>query len=983
MAIDQPLAASTVKDGSLQNDTNHQVKGQGIENGIKDNAATERALAELSKSGLLSERESEAWQRAIEKVVQSVVSVKFAQPYSFDTDFSSTSEATGFIVDAERGYLSYVLTNRHVVGAGPFSGYILLNNQEEVDAHPVYRDPIHDFGFLKFDPKAVKHMKLSSIDLRPDLAKVGVEIKVIGNDGGEKLGILSGFISRLDRNAPMYKGYMDFNTCYYQANASAAGGSSGSPVVNVDGHGIALQAGGRTDGSTDYFLPLDGPLRALKKLQQNEPVPRGEIQCVFQLKPFDECRRLGLKPEWETVVRQSFPKDNNMLVAQTVLPQGPSDQKIREGDILIKINGQLVAQFLPLNNVFDDNIGKKLRFLLQRDGKDIEEEIEVQDLNEVTPDRFLSVSGASFHDISYQVAQRYNVPCRGVYMCESGPFHSSRRNYMSMQSIDYKDTPDLATLIKVVKEIPDRSRIVVAFRYLWDRHTLRTAIISFDGHWFSKMRLFKRNDTTGVWDVDIIGQALPAVPPTKHSASFTSLQHVPHRAVADVVRSVVHVRYSTPVLLDGQCEREKSGMGLVIDADKGLVMVSRNVVPVKLCDIELTFADSILVPGKIEFMHPSHHYVVIRYDPELVDAPVQSATLSTEQISQGASTLFIGHNDSGQMVYTPTTVTRVMPLEQSPPNPPTCRPINVDRIDIDSSLSAHCSSGVLMTEEGTIQAVWLVHEEGNDEETHFGLSTLNLLPVFNKLSQGIVPSIRSLPVELEAITMIQARVMGVSDDWIRQVEKRTSEHRLFKIKRAFGQESGQLLEGDVLLTLNDTLITQLHELEVTYWNETIDAVIVRSREQMNLQLKTVAEEEFETSHVLTFCGLTAQRPHRTVRQSIKDLPSEVYITSWLHGSPATLYSLYATTFITHINGEPTPDLKTLVPVIAAIPDNTYFSARAVDYSGAPFVATIKKNERYFPTVEWIADPSHQDGWKRITYERGETIEGEGTYGIIF
>ena len=69
------------------------------------------------------------WQRTIEKVVRNVVSIRFCQTCSFDTDEAITSEATGFVVDAERGY---ILTNRHVVCAGPFWGYCVFDNHEEV-----------------------------------------------------------------------------------------------------------------------------------------------------------------------------------------------------------------------------------------------------------------------------------------------------------------------------------------------------------------------------------------------------------------------------------------------------------------------------------------------------------------------------------------------------------------------------------------------------------------------------------------------------------------------------------------------------------------------------------------------------------------------------------------------------------------------------------------------------------------------------------
>lgn len=79
--------------------------------------------------------DSAEWQETIEMVVKSVVSIHFCQTASFDTELSMASQATGFVVDAERGY---ILTNRHVVCSGPFWGYCIFDNHEEVGYYLSY-----------------------------------------------------------------------------------------------------------------------------------------------------------------------------------------------------------------------------------------------------------------------------------------------------------------------------------------------------------------------------------------------------------------------------------------------------------------------------------------------------------------------------------------------------------------------------------------------------------------------------------------------------------------------------------------------------------------------------------------------------------------------------------------------------------------------------------------------------------------------------
>jgi hypothetical protein len=169
------------------------------------------------------------------------------------------------------------------------------------------------------------------------------------------------------------------------------------------------------------------------------------------------------------------------------------------------------------------------------------------------------------------------------------------------------------------------------------------------------------------------------------------------------------------------------------------------------------------------------------------------------------------------------------------------------------------------------------------------------------------------------------------------------------------------------------LITDVQDLNVQYDHDALDALVVRKKEEIEVKVPTVPTSDLETRRAVIFCGALLHRPHHAVRQQISKIHSDVYISGRIRGSPAAAYGLSPTNFITEVNNVPTPNLDVFLEQTKKIPDNTYFRLKLMSFDNVPWVATMKKNEHYFPTLDFVKSDelekySNTAGWTWSTHD---------------
>src|SRR5277367_187022 len=421
------------------------------------------------------------WAQTLERIASGVVTIQIDSTRAFDTEWNATAQATGFVIDAKHGL---ILTNRHVVTPGPVTAQAIFLNREEVQLYPVYRDPVHDFGIYHYDPAKLKFIKPAELPLYPAGAVIGREIRVVGNDAGEQLSILAGTLARLDREAPEYGygKYNDFNTFYFQAASSTSGGSSGSPVIDIEGKVVALNAGGATGAASSFYLPLPAVVRALKYIEAGKPVPRGTLETVFKYTPYDELKRLGLDAATEARMRRAYPKLTGMLVVDDVQPGSSADGILAPGDILVAVDGKPVPEFFALEDVLDSHVGQQINVEIQRGDETLQHALDVQSLAAITADEYIEFGESVVHTLSYQQARHFNVPIKGVYVANPGYVFGAAGipRAALISSFNGKKIENLKDFEAALSDLADGARAPVRYVTLEDPRAAQLKVIRMD-----------------------------------------------------------------------------------------------------------------------------------------------------------------------------------------------------------------------------------------------------------------------------------------------------------------------------------------------------------------------------------------------------------------------------------------------------------------------------------------------------------------------
>ena len=227
-------------------------------------------------------------------------------------------EGSGFIVGAD----GRIITNQHVVDKAEKVEVTIPGRAQKYRARVVGADKQTDVALLRIEPDGdpLPVAEFGSVDA----LRVGQWVIAVGNPYGLDGTVSFGIVSAKGRNLEVDEILNDF----IQTDAMIDRGSSGGPLVDLDGRVVGINSRGQGRG-IGFTIPIDTALDVIAQLEKGR-VERGWVGVTLQPLSRDLADYFGMP-------------DVAGVIVNSVSGTSPAAQAgLRAGDVITHFDGQAV-----------------------------------------------------------------------------------------------------------------------------------------------------------------------------------------------------------------------------------------------------------------------------------------------------------------------------------------------------------------------------------------------------------------------------------------------------------------------------------------------------------------------------------------------------------------------------------------------------------------------------------------------------------------
>lgn len=283
-----------------------------------------------------------------------------------EREYKQVGLGSGVIIDPE----GYILTNEHVVGDAD-KITVTLPDGREFKAQLKGTDKRSDLAVIKIEGRDFPSAGLGD----SNGVKIGQWVVAIGNPFGYAIHnpeptVTAGVISALHRSLGKISADRDYNDLI-QTDAAINPGNSGGPLVNLKGEVIGINVAiFSTSGGYQgigFAVPINAAKRVVSRLIEGKKIVYGWLGIMIQNLDENLINYFGLT------------KKEGVLVSKVIKDSPAQKAGIKEGDIILKLDGQETNTVNSLLKIVGETpVGKSVQASLLRDKQKISLEVKIE-----------------------------------------------------------------------------------------------------------------------------------------------------------------------------------------------------------------------------------------------------------------------------------------------------------------------------------------------------------------------------------------------------------------------------------------------------------------------------------------------------------------------------------------------------------------------------------------------------------------------------